>query len=179
MFVNAQTDLRGEIVLEDKSILKILGSANVSNFKCNYEAGFESDTLAFTSVLEDNIGTIVGDTLNLKINAFDCGRRGINRDLRKTLKYDEFPTIDVSLKQFVIEGNLFKELKATISIAGIQNDYSLEFDVKKFNDNYYQVTGNRKINMSDFDLVAPRALMGLVRVDDELTITYNLFIRQK
>lgn len=168
----------GNIILRDNSSLKILGTANVASFKCNYEAGFETDTLSYSTILKDKIGIMKGDTLKLDIDAFECGRRGINRDLRKTLQYNEFPTIDVWLTQFLLNNNIFEELQVSISIAGIQNEYTLKFDVTKFDDYNYQIIGERKINMSDFNLVAPRALMGLVRVHDELTITFNLFIEQ-
>lgn len=177
-FAEAQIEMQRDIVIRDSSSIKILGSSNLADFECNYESGFESDTLSYSAVIENKTGTIKGDTLKLDIEAFDCGRRGINRDLRKTLQYEQFPTIDITLSQFVLNERVFEKLNILISIAGVQKEYALSFDVTPFPESLYQIVGERKVDMSDFNLEAPRALLGLVRVDDELTITFNMFIHQ-
>jgi len=115
--------------------------------------------------------------LKLGIKNFDCGRRGINRDFRNSLKSDEYPTIDLKLLSFAPSDSLLEEVNVLISLAGAEKKYILEFTSSYSSDGIVKIEGEQKLAMSDFNIDPPRALFGLIKVQDELTITFTLFLK--
>jgi hypothetical protein len=37
-----------------------------------------------------------------------------------------------------------------------------------------QISGSKKLKMTEFDMVPPTALMGTIKTGDEVTVTFNL-----
>lgn len=120
---------------------------------------------------------VSGDTLRLGIKNFDCGRRGINRDFRNTLKSDDYPSIDVSILSFAPSDSLLEEVNVLISLAGAEKKYILEFTSSYSSDGIVKIEGKQKLAMSDFNINPPKALFGLIKVRDELTIDFALYLK--
>jgi len=161
----------------NQSKLRILGTSNVTDFECIYEDGFESDTLTHSVSFGEDLNLVSGDTLHLMIDSFDCGRRGINKDFRKALNSDEFPTIDISILNFENNTDLLEALNVLISIAGVQKEYTLTFNSSRKDQNIVKVEGERKLSMTDFNINPPKALFGLIKVQDDLTISFTISIK--
>lgn len=169
-----------KISLSDESNLSINGTSNVNDFSCGLEQEFSSDTLSFSYQFEHNRVLIDGNTLYLNADEFDCGKRGINRDFRKTLKVNEYPHIKITLKELFVEDAvaLPDEALVSIEIAGTARDYIVPLaEIENF-ENSIRVSGEKALNISDFELEPPSALFGLVKVRDELKIEFNLLISQ-
>ncbi len=175
--INAQEKIPIKSVMLNESKLSILGTSNVTDFECFYENDFQIDTLSHFLSIEKEIVRISGDTLKLTIDNFDCGKRGINRDFRKSLQSDEYPTIDISLINFKPSNELLEEVNVLISLAGTEKRYVLEFTSIYQDDGIIKIEGERTLSMTDFNIDPPKALFGLIKVRDELTITFTLFLK--
>jgi hypothetical protein len=81
----AQTFEFSSNILPSSSI-SINGKSNVNSFSCSYPNPFPEVTLQHTSKLEESTFKVDGDTLGLEISEFDCGKKGVNRDMKKNLE---------------------------------------------------------------------------------------------
>lgn len=170
----------GKVQLSNESKLSINGTSNVSDFRCQSEHELQQDSLQFDYHFEDETINVDGVSLSLEIDQFDCGKRGINRDFRSTLKYKEYPFINITLNELVLEDEsdiVPTDARVTINIAGNERDYIVPLTAFSSSENRIIVGGTKTLRMSDFGLSPPSPLFGLVQVSDELDITFDLVIR--
>lgn len=175
--INAQEIVAIKSTIMNESKLSILGTSNVTDFECLYDNDFRIDTLSHYLALDQGIIKVSGDTLKLIIENFDCGKRGINKDFRSSLKSDEYPSIDISLISFKQSNRLLKEVNVLISLAGSEKIFELEFTSSYLENGLIKIEGEQKLTMSDFNITPPRALLGLIKVRDELTIKFELLLK--
>lgn len=176
---NAQQREQINTVILDDSKLTINGTSNVNDFECVYEEEFQEDTLQHTVAIDEAIAEVDGEQLILTIDSFDCGKRGINRDFRNTLKSDLYPTIQLDLKKVVQQDAERITAEVDITLAGVTRTYMVNFEeITYHEEGFLEVTGTQPVNMSDFGLNPPRALFGLIKVNDELDINFTLRIIQ-
>ncbi|MBO6795326.1 MAG: hypothetical protein JJ895_15575 [Balneolaceae bacterium] len=160
------------------SSISINGNSNVKSFSCSYTNPFPDVTLQHTSTLRGNKFEVVGDTLGLKIREFDCGKRGVNRDMRKTLKENEQPTINAWIERITLNEAGEAIAIMSVSIAGVTNQYEMNIDETPDSE-ILEIKGEQEIFLSDFKLETPSALFGLVTVDDRFVVEFELNIKQK
>lgn len=176
-FSNAQN---GTVQLSNESKLSINGKSNVNDFKCRSDHDLQKDSLQYSYRLMKKTIKVDGVTVSLEIDQFDCGKKGINRDFRRTLKHKEFPFIHITLNELELkEANDIVPAHAlvTISIAGVNKEYSVPLDAFSNNEDRIQIGGHKILHMSDFGLKPPSPLFGLIQVSDELDIEFDLVIR--
>ena len=174
---NAQSFEFTSDILPNSSI-SINGKSNVNSFSCSYNNPFPDVTLQHTSTLKENTFLVNGDTLALKIKEFDCGKRGVNRDMRKTLKADDYPTIDAWIDRITLNESGEAIAIMLVSIAGTTNQYEVKIDETPDTE-VLEIKGEQEIFLSDFNLDTPSALFGLVTVEDRFVVEFELNIKQK
>lgn len=172
--------ISGTILAQDISIdreesrLWIEGSSNVNNFRCNagrYQSQVEPPT-SDTSVKVE---------VDVAVEGFDCGKRRMNRDLYETLRSKRHPQISfqyVSTESmtYVDESDKYELIvNGRLTVAGQTNDIQFPLDAVIYEDGTIRATGSTVLKMTDYNVEPPSALLGLVRVDDELTVYFELF----
>lgn len=176
--VYAQENIPVQSILLEGSKLRINGTSNVNDFSCLYDEAFETDTLRHLIKVGEDLVEVGGDELDLKIDSFDCGKRGINRDFRNTLKSKEYPFIVVELISVQNENGIPSKADVNISLAGESKDYAVPLENISFDKGIFTVQGEQVLNMTDFNIDPPSALLGLIKVKDRLTIQFSLRIKQ-
>ncbi len=167
------------LILEG-SKLSINGTSNVTDFTCLYKNEIEPDTLSYTvqTMVKDSLVVVKGDKLELETDGFDCGKKGINRDFRKTLKSEQYPLIEVELlKLFMDDHHPFKA-EVLIRLAGSTQPYQVLLREVHRDDSIRSVSGYQDLRMTDFGLDPPSALFGLIKVRDELRIHFTLKVEE-
>lgn len=176
----AQDPERGRALILQDSKLSIHGTSNVTDFICLYNYEIEQDTLTYAiqRVVEDSLVIITGDKLKLKTEGFDCGKKGINRDFRKTLKSEQYPLIEIELLKLFLNNHAPFKAEVLIRLAGNTQPYLVLFrDTDEVN-RVHLVSGVQDLKMTDFGLDPPSALFGLVKVRDELKIHFTLKVKE-
>lgn len=177
--LSAQQTENNVLVL-NQSKLTINGTSNVTDFQCQSTQEFESDTLNLAIRQLETQVEITKSTLILEVSEFDCGRKGINRDFRQTLKYREHPSIHISLNGLITspDSDYPDAAIVDITIAGITRAYRVNlYNVVYFDKTIY-AAGHQILNISDFGLEPPSPMLGLIKVHDELKISFDLVIRE-
>lgn len=164
------------ILIASESKLYITGTSNVSKFKCEFNIKTLDEPIPVHYEKGENVIHFENATLTLENSCFDCGGRGINKDFYSLLKSEEHPNIFLRLKQIKKKHHDKNSIEALIEIeiAGITKSYQM--DAKLTNDHNLIISGLLKLNISDFNLKAPRKMMGLVVISEDIEINFKLVV---
>jgi hypothetical protein len=170
--------------ISKKSVLKLDGKTNVNGFTCGCGETFQPQQFVVEQAADGGLGlNFQMATLNLRIKSLDCGNALMNKDLQKALHASEHPNITIELKKVTQDKcNRLSELKdwvqlkalTKITLNGISKEYWLNITAKKLAPNQFRFIGSKTLNMSDFNVKPPVAMMGMIKVQDAITINLDL-----
>lgn len=170
----------------DHSVLSISGSSNVHNFTCTCVQEFDTDMVEM-QIPPQRIEILFSNSdLKIETRKLDCGKKLMNQDMYETLKADTHPFITITLKKVIqdpeyclssctnwIEMNVMAE----ISIAGTCKMVPLFVEARQLPESNYRFISSAKLQMTDFNIDPPEALMGMIKVDNEININLDLSVR--
>ncbi|MHA4808055.1 hypothetical protein ACX0G9_08105 [Flavitalea flava] len=168
-------------VIEKNSSLSFDGKSNVNSFRCDVGEYLQADTIEFYK--EDNYqqSFIIKGGPAILISRFDCHQRNITADMRKTLKADKNSTLKIgllSLDNFTARSDVQKVKGwVAIELAGITRKMEIGFTLQNDQRGYLHLGGKRKLLFSDFGLTPPRKLAGLIKVKEEINVSFQLVLR--
>lgn len=164
-------------IVADESKLWIEGRSNVNQFQCfanQYTSDIETtgnaDTLADTGLDVE---------IDIFVRSFDCGRSRMNRDLQDALKVREHEAIrfrytDTKNVQYNPDDDTYTlTVEGVLIVAGTERTILFDLDGKLVN-NTIKASGNTTLEMTEFNIEPPTALMGLVKVDGTLQVHFDL-----
>ena len=162
-----------KVKITNKSEVTIKGKSNVNSFECKYNSDFIENDLQVSIARNNNKILLDGAKIAIKSTGFDCAHKMITKDFKSILKVDEYPHIVINVKEI----NTAKEnitAKLNVKIAGVEKEYLVPVI---FNSNTNNVKGLLKLNIKDFKLKSPKKLLGMVVVNDNVDINFNLFLQ--
>lgn len=159
-----------------QSSLKIQGKTNISKFSCAFEISNINQPIQVNFEQEKDALTFRNTFLILENDCFDCGNNMMNKDLRKLLKSETYPHIQLSLKTVQEHASAHvSNAKVDISLAGVTNTYTVPVYISK--EKYTSLKGVLAIDIEDFNLEAPRKMLGAVKVSNHIEIEFDLKIQ--
>lgn len=178
------TSNRINYAIKEQSSLTIAGSSNVNKFECTTNKNFSDGHINILTEEEKDYVKFTNAVLKIYIKSFDCENPLLNKDFYKTLNANESPTIDVELLGAtpiagakILKGNSGKFLADVgISLNGTSKPDQIIVRWEKIDFNTFRFIGEKKLKMSDFDIEAPVAALGLIKVNDEINISFDLHI---
>ncbi len=166
------------------SSLVIHGKTNVNNFDCELIQQLGEETLQVTSENSDFKLDFDGLVLKFDIKQFDCGHEIMNKDFRSILKSDKHPFLFLKINEIYIneETSLMEKLDVrsfvTISLAGVERTKMIEkATVINHDDHLVTFKGSKVLQMTDFRIDPPTKFLGLVSVENELEVTFEIKMR--
>jgi len=162
-------------LISETSSLSVKGSTNVNKFTCDIP-NCDQDTL---TIWKSAQGIRMSGSINPAVLSFDCHKAMMTRDLRKTLKAKKYPKLHIrfiSLSQFPQLSNNPTSIngQVEIEIAGIKKLYEINYSISVDADKMIHLLGSRDLNFSDFELIPPRKLGGMIKAKDQLIVAFNL-----
>jgi hypothetical protein len=164
---------QSKVKITNKSEVTIKGKSNVNSFECKYNSEFIENDLHVSISRNNSKILLEGAKLDIKSTGFDCAHKMITKDFKSILKAEEYPHIVLNVKEI----NAIKEnitAKINVKIAGIEKEYMVPV---VYNENNGNVKGQLKLNIKDFKLKSPKKLLGMVVVNDNVEISFNLFLQ--
>lgn len=166
------------------SRLWIEGRSNINEFECQANQYFGEATLIDNDnqiefQLDDQERVFL--QVEIRVDGFECGKNRMNKDLQVALKSSEFPEITFMFDSAEIlempsdHDQAFElEVRGLLTVAG--NTREIRFNTRAYflESHKVRAIGKTTIKMSDFDVVPPTALMGLIKADDELSVNFDL-----
>ena len=166
------------VLVASESELYINGTSNVTDFKCGYNITNLNEPIRIHYENENNVIRFEKSMLILENNGFDCGGKRINKDFHGLLKSEVYPQIILKLKEVKLNPN--KKNKADvlieIEIAGLSHSYLM--DTEFYHDQDWMISGKLKLNIQDFNLTAPKKMLGLVLVSEDIQINFKLVLKE-
>jgi hypothetical protein len=102
----------------------------------------------------------------------------MDKKTQAALKADKFPEIRFSLlsdnELTSVSGKYRGNLKGKLFIAGVAREVIVPFTATLKNNNTVNVTGSFDLNMSDFNITPPVALLGTLKTGDKVSVFYSL-----
>jgi hypothetical protein len=121
---------------------------------------------------------LLSGQLNIDVKNFDCKNILMTKQLRKTLKEDQYPCIQVrflSLKENPLASSKKSFIKGVVelTIAGVGKRFEIDYALAK-DKKMLVLTGAHPILFSDFKLEPPKKLGKIIQAKDQLIITFLL-----
>jgi len=168
-------------VISKSSSLSVNGTTNVNKFSCvipNYD---KVDTLSL-STGKIGHGVDLSGSIGLSISAFDCHNSGMTKQLQKTLDEKQFPLLRIkflSLNQMPILTARPEAItgQVEIELAGVSKRFEVNYQITQNDQKSIHLLGTREINFSDFNLVPPRKLGGMIQTKDQLNVDFTLIMK--
>ena len=166
------------VTVQSGSEFWIEGRSSVNTFSC------QVDTVHGRGQLTDVPSSTPTDaepqaTVQVPVRTFDCGKRRMTEDLYETLQAESHPTIRYELQSAEIVGAdsaSWHRIRArgTLTIAGTTRDVELTAYGQPLGEDRFRLCGSRNLQMSDFGIDPPTKLLGLIRVQDEIEVHFDL-----
>ena len=145
--------------------VEINGWTNVNTFKCTKINFKNSPTIySFSGNQLPN--------LQLQVNDFDCKNKMMTADFRKTLHSDKYPVLTIKFINFAKTGGNRFSATVEVKMMTVTRKYNIEFSEYK-----NSLKGNKRLKFSDFNIVPPKKMGGMVYVKDELDLLFSLAIK--
>lgn len=169
-------------IVDASSELIIRGTTNVNEFVCRTDCYDVRDTVELLRADKDRPIIFSKSVMVIPVASFRCGNDMITKDFQETLKSERFPNLSVrfvsidesapSLRPGVVAGLV------EITLAGTTRSYFVLYTVSENGDNSISLAGKQEVCFSDFNLKAPKKMMGLIRVQDDLEVEFQLHLQR-
>jgi len=178
---NGKSSISRWVITGDGS-LKVGGSTNMNKFSCDITNFLSPDTILINKNF--SLETIkMSGSMQLDIKRFDCNNIVMTKDLRKALKARDFPRMRIrfiSLGWHSESNGNANEVTGlvSISLAGITKKFEVNYTVIYKGANSMQLKGTRRITFSDFSIIPPGKLGGMLKAHNDLNVEFNLSLAQ-
>lgn len=161
------------------SQISLSGKSNVNSFRC-YTANIAQKG-SFLAFEPDGVNkvTFYHADVDLMVKSLSCGSRLIEKDMGKALTVDRYPFITLNFKDAKLIArypNKTAKYLTTISmtIASTTRDIEVEIILQQIDSNKFRITGSQVIDMTSFNIKQPTALLGMIVVERDITISFNV-----
>ncbi len=119
--------------------------------------------------------------VDIAVSGFECGKRRMNRDLKEALRSEDFPSISFDYKETLsmtfddTQDQYLLTIAGYLTVAGHKKEIEFPMEAIALEDGTLRASGQTELRMSDYNVEPPTALLGLVKVDDRLTVHFELF----
>lgn len=180
------------IKIDPASRVWLDGSANVVDFKCVAgiidSKGYLHDMNI--EIVRSGNGRPHGRVeleVSIPVQQLNCGKAPINRDMRKTLNAEKFPTIKYKLgdnrlmccTDDVLPQTMEIETFGDLTLAGTTKKERIIVSGQFIGTYQLRVKGSHVVRMSEFGLEPPSPMMGLIKVNDEMIVNFDVIITLK
>jgi len=176
------------IEVDPSSKVWLEGSASIVNFEC-VAGTIQSDGTIHgldTTAARGGHGHVVLE-VRIPVQQLNCGKSGINRDMKNTLNADEHPYIVYQLNTNRLlsshrDGDsaiMEIETMGDLTISGVERVEQIDITGQFIGDWKFRVKGVHTIEMSDYNLTPPSPMMGLIKVHDQLKVHFDVVLTLK
>ena len=158
------------------------GFTNISKFTCSAVDYAGNDTITCFTGKTGGKDIAMQGSIALPVWGFDCMNKAMTKDLRKTLKEKEYPffvihflSIDKYPALQAVAENV--QGKVSIELAGIRKDLDVCYRISMSGQGAAEIKVTKDIYFSDFNLVPPHKMGGLVRAGNKLNVEFVIHFR--
>ena len=161
--------------------ITIAGTSNVHDYTATtavarvtrVELGEATPGATFWDDVQKTTGLKAFD-ITIPAETLKSGKDGLDKNMYKALKTREHADITFRLARLEGTAGALKAI-GTLRIAGVEREVTLPLTTVKKGANL-AVTGALDVLMTDYGIQPPKAMMGMVKADPKITITFDVVL---
>lgn len=152
------------------------GSTNVSKFKLKNDLSRIDITRTCNN--SDSLALLTKKYwFSIPARNFKTDNQQLYKEFLLLVRVKEYPEIKIgfTLKDLhrLMESKTPVSFPVDISLAGKTKAYQITCSFSSCSGNCYSVSGSRTIRLTDFNIEPPQKMLGLIRVNNEINITFD------
>ncbi|WP_445663991.1 YceI family protein [Fodinibius sp. AD559] len=166
-----------------KSTMQVEGTSTLHDWT--------SDVEEFSSYIKFDATTLEGDSisnpvqslsLTIPVKSIKSGKGGMDRRTYDALKSDDFPNIMFQMNNAEITTtdsaltSMELNVEGNLTIAGTSNTITLPVTGEKQEDGSFKFTGEYEINMKDYNVDPPSAMLGTIKAGEMVTVVFEMYV---
>jgi polyisoprenoid-binding protein YceI len=123
-----------------------------------------------------NVTAVQNVNVTIPVESIKSEKGGMMDDKTyEAFKSDKNPTITFKLTSATIAGNKITA-NGTLNMAGVTKPIVMNVDAKVLPDGSVHLSGSQPINMKDYGMTPPKAVMGTIKVGEKVTVLFELTV---
>jgi polyisoprenoid-binding protein YceI len=116
----------------------------------------------------------------IPVKSLTCGNKGLEENMRKTLKADAYPDIRYELTTYeipstsVTDNGLTLKAVGKVTVAGKQNTIEMLIKAERLADGSAKATATQSLQMTDFGIKPPVFMLGTLRTGNKIVVSFKL-----
>jgi len=180
-FLGGKVPEKEKWVVDAGSKLVIYGKTNLNRFVCETDCFDVVDTLKYHPDEKSCDISFTQSKIQVPVKSFACGNDLITKDFWATLNANKHPNLTVhflSLKDFSTAENGDSVIgEVAIILAGVRKKYQIQYKLQRQSKDFFSLTGKQPVCFTDFHLKAPRKMMGLIQVQEDLEVEFFMKLK--
>ncbi len=169
--------------LRPESELSFEGTSTLHGFHCKtskIQATVQVDAAYSEARLSELRRPLKTVEVVIPVKSLSCGNKGLEENMRKTLKADLYPDIRYELSTYEIPATSVTEtgfaLQAVgkLSIAGKQNSVDMLIKADRLSDGNAKATATQPLLMTDFGIKPPVFMLGTLRTGNKVVVSFKI-----
>jgi len=169
--------------LQPESRLWVAGTSTVRSFQCQAGA---FDATAISASAEAVAAVLAGEKavsnveVTVPVDRLDCRNATMNEHMRKALKAKEYPTVVFRAGAYDLtraNDSVTVTLSGSLTLGGVQRPITITAQAKAGPGGTLVVSGTRDVRMTEFGLKPPTLMLGTLRVDDRVTVGFDVVLK--
>lgn len=121
-----------------------------------------------------NPGAVEGFDLAIRAASLSSPREGLDKNMHKALKVEEFKDITFQLIRLDGKAGALKAI-GTLTIAGVAREVGFELDTKE-SASALHITGEVPLLMTDYGIAPPKAMLGMLKTDPKIVVRFDVVL---
>lgn len=161
----------------DNSEVTIFGTSNIHDWEIVVEQQKGSLTLE-----EGNTPVLKSMEITIPVKSLKSGKSGMDKNTYKAMNADDHANVTFKLTQAATltaaGNNLYKvTARGNLTISGVTQATDLNFNLKKTASGV-ELTGEKSLDMTTFNVEPPTALMGSIKTGKDVTLKFKTNLQQ-
>jgi len=173
IWVIASGQLYAQYKVTENSTATIKGTSSLHDWESEVEKISGSAALSLTG---NNVSDISQMTLSFVTKSIESGKGKMNSLTYEALKEEKYSIIEFNLSSIEsIAGNKVTA-KGTLSLAGVKKEITVS-GLVTVNNSEVEIKSSVPIDMTQYEIVPPTALMGTIKVGKDVTVDFNIVFK--
>ncbi|MBN2732376.1 MAG: YceI family protein [Balneolaceae bacterium] len=168
--------------VDESSTMVIKGTSTIHDWEADVEEMDINIKLSPASLQQDTMASPVESfSLTVPVESIESGKGRMNGKIYDALKKDDHPQITFKMTSAELTGNGTPEaftlnVTGDLTIAGTTKQVSFPVNATGVNANSFRFEGNYSLNMEDYEVDPPSAMLGTIRSGEEVEIEFNILV---
>lgn len=121
-----------------------------------------------------SIKAVQGVSLTIPVQSIKSEKGGMMDDKTyEAFNAEKNPNITFTLTSATVTGAIIKA-NGNLTMAGVTKPIVIQAESKVLADGSVQISGSQKLNMKDYKMAPPKAMMGTIKVGEKVTLLFEL-----